>query len=266
MKKTIILAGALVLASVSLSAGGCPQCKARQIQQNRQYNNQQQSNRNNQGDNYGQKDVEAILDVSDRAMGPQDRQVLVDIRSTLQNNGINGEGSGIRLTVNRGRVLVNGLVRDDNQREQIEGYILQVDGVKDVTMDVYIQSIKSPNNTNRAAFKSPQYGQNRNIATADIKKPTNGKTVQINDKELEKSVTAAIKGSWFSKSFPNVTVGVNNGRVLLTGTVKTEQDKVALENKVKSVNGVQGITNQVTIESAKATSALNSKQTNQNRF
>jgi osmotically-inducible protein OsmY len=50
--------------------------------------------------------------------------------------------------------------------------------------------------------------------------------------------------------FESVNVSANNGNVTLTGTVPTQDDKNSLEQKVRGMDGVQNVNNQVTVQHA----------------
>lgn len=52
-----------------------------------------------------------------------------------------------------------------------------------------------------------------------------------------------------SDKYSNVKATVSNGYVTLTGTVQTQEDKNAIEKKVRETKGVQGINSQITVQS-----------------
>jgi len=47
---------------------------------------------------------------------------------------------------------------------------------------------------------------------------------------------------------------VNNGNVTLTGTIPSQDDKNNLEQKVREMDGVQNVNNQVTVQSQNTSS------------
>lgn len=54
--------------------------------------------------------------------------------------------------------------------------------------------------------------------------------------------------SMFSNKYNNVNVSVRNGQVTLQGSVATQDDKNSLEQKVRGMNGVQNVINQVNVQ------------------
>lgn len=59
------------------------------------------------------------------------------------------------------------------------------------------------------------------------------------DQEIAKKIQDYLKGGWFSKSYEGVNVRVNNGKVTLSGTVPTNEDKQKIEKDVRNINGVR---------------------------
>ncbi len=54
--------------------------------------------------------------------------------------------------------------------------------------------------------------------------------------------------SYFSNKYNNVNVQVHNGDVTLQGSVATQEDKDALEQQVRKIDGVRDVINNVTVE------------------
>lgn len=72
--------------------------------------------------------------------------------------------------------------------------------------------------------------------------PTN----RLGDKELRSKVFAALAADPASDSY-EITVQVDQGRVMLTGTVESWQEKQLTEEVVKSVKGVQSLRSRITV-------------------
>ncbi len=71
-------------------------------------------------------------------------------------------------------------------------------------------------------------------------------TSRIGDEELRSKVSAALAADPASDSY-EITVHVSQGRVMLTGTVESWQEKQLTEEVVKSVNGVQSLRSRITV-------------------
>lgn len=67
------------------------------------------------------------------------------------------------------------------------------------------------------------------------------------DQRLRKKVQDALAGGWFSKKYDQVQAFVTNGNVTLSGSVPTWDDKNDIDKKIRSMNGVRNLDNQISI-------------------
>ena len=70
------------------------------------------------------------------------------------------------------------------------------------------------------------------------------------DQELERKIKNALT-SWFSKEYQDVSFNVNNGNVVLQGTVNSAEDKRKAEETVRKIDGVRSVNNQIVVTGAK---------------
>ncbi len=103
---------------------------------------------------------------------------------------------------------------------------------------------------NAAAIAEDSFRQNTFYTT------TEKTTATISDQDLAKKIQDKIGSGWFSKGYEQVGVRVNNGNVILQGTVKTAGDKEKLDKEVRNIEGVQSLNSQVTV----ADTTTNSKE------
>lgn len=99
-------------------------------------------------------------------------------------------------------------------------------------------------------YQQGQYGSNQ----GNIQNPGYGYSQSANAPQGDQELTTKIRDSLhsiFSKKYDNVNVTVNSGIVTLTGAVASQDDKNALEEKVRGIPGVQSVNNQITIQSEK---------------
>lgn len=69
-------------------------------------------------------------------------------------------------------------------------------------------------------------------------------TVSDDDRALVKKIQTAIAGPDYTK---NITVDVDNGIVTLRGKVRNQNEKFALDQKVKTIQGVRNVNNQIEV-------------------
>ncbi len=83
------------------------------------------------------------------------------------------------------------------------------------------------------------YGQDQSSSTSSYRSGT------ISDADL----TSQIQDSVTSKNgYENVNVRVTNGQVTLQGSVNSSSDKQKIEKDIRTIDGVKGITNQITVQ------------------
>lgn len=96
-------------------------------------------------------------------------------------------------------------------------------------------------------FQGQPYGQGQN----QYGQGQNGQGQNQNpDQKLSGQIQDSLRSA-FSTKYNNVKVSVNNGNVILQGTVPTQEDKTALEQKVRNMDGVRNIDNKVTVQAQK---------------
>jgi len=85
----------------------------------------------------------------------------------------------------------------------------------------------------------------------------------IMDDEIAKNIHSILEGNWLTHGYPDVTFDVHNGTVNLRGVVDTREEKVKIENAVKSQEGVKGVHSEISVglnvSPAKKPLALNSR-------
>lgn len=69
-----------------------------------------------------------------------------------------------------------------------------------------------------------------------------------NDTRLAEEIRDQLGTGWFSRGFDTVTFNVNDGAVVLQGTVPTAEDKANLENSIKGIDGVRSLKSSLTVQ------------------
>ena len=74
-----------------------------------------------------------------------------------------------------------------------------------------------------------------------------GNAKMVSDQEIIKNVHDALSSGWFTKGYENVSYVVKDGIVTLRGTVDTAENKNKAEEKVKGIDGVKQVMNQIVV-------------------
>lgn len=67
------------------------------------------------------------------------------------------------------------------------------------------------------------------------------------DEDINKNINTIVGSGWFSKGYENVSFGVNNGVVTLSGTVNSQDDKNKIQDAISRLGGVKQVVNQITV-------------------
>lgn len=69
----------------------------------------------------------------------------------------------------------------------------------------------------------------------------------ISDNEITQEVNGLLEDGWFTSGYKQVTATVSNGIVTLQGSVPSQDDKIQLEQDVKSIDGVRSLKSQLQV-------------------
>jgi osmotically-inducible protein OsmY len=78
---------------------------------------------------------------------------------------------------------------------------------------------------------------------------------------LQNKVDEALKNNYLKKNYTGVKAHVFNGNVTLSGAIETEQDRQEVENRIRSLKGVQKINDQLQIGEAYGSTSSNDSST-----
>lgn len=67
------------------------------------------------------------------------------------------------------------------------------------------------------------------------------------DRKIYEKIRDLLKGGTFSKSYDNVNFNVNNGHVIVTGTIQKESDRKDFVKKVENIDGVKDVENRIQV-------------------
>jgi len=67
------------------------------------------------------------------------------------------------------------------------------------------------------------------------------------DRELAKKIHDKLSSGWFSEGYKQVNFQVNNGDVLLQGSVKTMADKDKVEKEIRDIKGVRSLNSRLNV-------------------
>lgn len=103
---------------------------------------------------------------------------------------------------------------------------------------------QSNTDQNRVYYKdNTNYNQRSN--SQDINDDQDDDQADVTDQDIRNQINDTLSSGWFSKGFDGVKFEVNNGNVLLRGTVDTIDNKNKIEQSVRKIDGVRQVNNQI---------------------
>ncbi len=86
----------------------------------------------------------------------------------------------------------------------------------------------------------------------------NNSAMNNSDQEISRNIRDNLKPGWLSKGYETVNFDVNNGNVMLRGTVQSLDDKNKIEENIRKIDGVKSVDNKIVINTQKV--AQNDRQ------
>lgn len=165
-----------------------------------------------------------------------DRDLMNQIRMALEGNGSVHEYQYVNVNVYNGVVTLTGHVANRQIKEEVKNRIERMDGVKKIDDKLEVTSSSNDLNSGYAGDRTNNYSpKEAMMGSAD------------QDHKINKDLQDVIEGGFFSDGYKNVTFDVKNGHVVLKGTVKNDGDKKDLIEKVKKIDAVKSVDDQVMV-------------------
>ncbi len=94
--------------------------------------------------------------------------------------------------------------------------------------------------------QNSNYNQ-RNGDYSDNTRMHRNNAAAVSDMELQRSVRSELNGTWWS-NYPDIRAEVNDGVVILRGTVPSSKDVVIIEDRLSGVQGVRNVRTELQIQ------------------
>lgn len=157
-----------------------------------------------------------------------DQQLAVSIKNELLKEPTN-KFVGVSVTAHNGYVTLRGSVPTQKDKDALEHRVSNMDGVRNVNNQLTIQNA----NPNDSVAQSPLQEIPEEVAADD----------QSITSRIQQALQAAFAGK-----YNNVSITVSRGYITLKGSVPSQEEKENLEQLIRSIFGVKGVTNQITIK------------------
>lgn len=170
---------------------------------------------------------QSVTGHKDQESADTDHRILMLIQERIKRNP---GAKNIRIHVANGQVTILGWVVRDQDRNDIKKDIKNVDGVKGV--DDQLQVKESSDSSYKSDKKDPEYQAEKNDPNF----------------KLAEKIKDALKGGFFSTNYDTISFDLNNGVVVLRGTVDSPSAKKDVEDRVKNISEVKRVDNQISVQ------------------
>lgn len=228
-------------------------------QRNLQYQQQQQQQQQQQKQQTLQHKKDVSFEFGKRPREATQEDYYIDTRKwgggqgeyyddNYSDQNINGKvddivGSGwfskgfqnVSYDVNNGNVTIRGTVDSIENKNKIEDKIRKIDGVKSVTNDLKIAK------ENPSAYSESQ------LKDSEKKYPRDS-AATLQDRQLNARIRDSLSNGWLWNSYETLVIRTDNGIVILSGVVDKPEEIQKVSDRLKEVEGVKAIKNQLDVK------------------
>ncbi len=151
--------------------------------------------------------------------GMSDQELAKQIHDKLNSGWFTKGFEQVNFQVHNGNVVLNGIVKNSDDKDKLEKEIRNIDGVRSLNSQIRVQELTSKDNEQK------KMSQDRAASSADD--------------QLNKKIRDNISGGWLWDSYKEISLNTNNGVVTLEGTVDSPSDQQKLLNEIQKVDGVR---------------------------
>lgn len=178
-----------------------------------------------------------------------DRDLLAKIMDKVEENNKSDNWNSINIKIFKGIVSLTGTVGSEQDRRDVEVVIRKIAGVKGVDNKIKL-AVKEDQSNHYSDNYNPNSYQAKNERALETQQQSQQAAPEMSDmdRKIQQKIKDALKGGFFSRGYEGVRANVQNGNVILTGTVESKRDLEKVIKIVENIDGVQNVVNQINIK------------------
>lgn len=188
-----------------------------------------------------------------QSAGTSDQEINNKLQDTLGAGWFSKGYENVNYQVNNGNVTLRGTVSKLEDKNKIEESVRKIEGVKQVNNQIVVSEANQ--NQNRNQFQNAN--QNTNQRANDYsdtqlrdseKKYPQDFAANPQDRQLNARIRDKLGSGWFSRGYDALIIRTTNGLVIITGSVENPDDAKKVTDRIREIEGVRGISNQLNIK------------------
>lgn len=172
----------------------------------------------------------SIFNATTAANAVTDEDISHDVQDELKSGWFSKGFETVTFKVTNGIVVLQGSVPTTDDKIKLEKAVRNIDGVRSLNSELAIQDVKEGDETKLNAFPQDTF-----------KTPA--------DQQLNFKIRDNVSTGYLWTSYKDVKLNTSNGAVVLEGTVDSPKDQDKLLDAIRSIDGVNAVTSQLTFTS-----------------
>ncbi|GAB4226367.1 MAG: hypothetical protein Tsb0021_02260 [Chlamydiales bacterium] len=176
-------------------------------------------------------------------MTPQlnEKEVKNIIQQLLKNSDLMQRIKGLDITVINGMVVITGTVQTPDDLMKLNRLVNTIQNLQ-INTRVEVEKQGSSSNSTRS-YRKEDSSSKSSSSSGLLALNGNSQNQSVSDQDIKRKIEKELKGGWFSSSYKNINIEINDGVVTVTGIVENTSDMKEVEDRIKNIKGVQMLKN-----------------------
>lgn len=194
---------------------------------------------NDSGQQYNEKMVDSRENMQERV---SDQMISKDVRDILSPGMMSKGYPNVRFEVRNGAIKLSGSVYSQEDKKNIEDKVRKINGIRNIDNQITLIDKET-------GYHEDSYDTESNSAIKEAKKnyPQDMANSEA-DKKLNTKIREKISDGWITQSYEEIILKTRNGIVVIQGVVDSKDDIDAINKKLKDVEGIKSVNNQLQIK------------------
>lgn len=200
--------------------------------------------------NPGDDQKTALLNDRDIYISDDDRALLIRVRELVEVQPKLTNAAGVSIEANNAVITLRGVVGSDEDRNAIEEQVKSVPGVQRVVnkLEVAPKEMSHLGSGLSLDWADEEEDMHLTLAIAYGNVTLRDHYTQDSDRDMIAQMRAIIAADpILSRVYNSIAISIDNGNVVLTGTVTSPEQRAQMVNRLMVVGGIQSMSNQLQV-------------------